>query len=253
VYERFNRLAWGLTPSESLSLPVSYDMGELQSTTSMLIPFYVCRWASLLAVCQMDPSVSGTRQRLPKTQPRQGRTRSSPSSRSTPGRYALNACVLSPSFMLTRVCAQVKGLQFNAFSPNLLASGAGDGDLCIWDLSNPSVPSLYPALKVNHPPPARAPQPQSRRTTAPAGRRTIRPWPTGGGDHVPGVEPPRAAHPCIHHLHRLHGGVGPEEAAPSPELQGSHQVGAPPSPATNPPLAPPLPALCFVASVAPHA
>ncbi|GLC43098.1 hypothetical protein PLESTF_001202800 [Pleodorina starrii] len=41
----------------------------------------------------------------------------------------------------------VKGLEFNGFSPNLLASGAADSDLCIWDLAKPSTPSLYPALK----------------------------------------------------------------------------------------------------------
>ncbi|EFJ51095.1 hypothetical protein VOLCADRAFT_120559 [Volvox carteri f. nagariensis] len=41
----------------------------------------------------------------------------------------------------------VKGLEFNGFSPNLLASGAADSDLCIWDLTKPSTPSLYPALK----------------------------------------------------------------------------------------------------------
>ena len=41
----------------------------------------------------------------------------------------------------------VKGLQFNPFSSNLLASGAADGELAIWDLANPSAPSLYPALK----------------------------------------------------------------------------------------------------------
>lgn len=49
---------------------------------------------------------------------------------------------------------QVKGLEFNTFSPNLLASGAADGELCIWDVANPAQPSLYPALKV------RAPLPQ---------------------------------------------------------------------------------------------
>lgn len=43
---------------------------------------------------------------------------------------------------------QVKGLEFNSFSPNLLATGAADGDLCIWDVAKPSTPSLYPALKV---------------------------------------------------------------------------------------------------------
>ena len=42
---------------------------------------------------------------------------------------------------------QVKGLQFNTFSHNLLASGAADGELCIWDMSNPAQPSLYPALR----------------------------------------------------------------------------------------------------------
>ncbi|KAG1669386.1 hypothetical protein FOA52_004037 [Chlamydomonas sp. UWO 241] len=41
----------------------------------------------------------------------------------------------------------VKGLEFNTFSPNLLASGAADGDLCIWDVAKPAQPSMYPALK----------------------------------------------------------------------------------------------------------
>lgn len=55
--------------------------------------------------------------------------------------------LFEPSAM--RACAaQVKGLEFNTFSPNLLASGAADSDLCIWDLAKPSMPSLYPALKV---------------------------------------------------------------------------------------------------------
>ena len=41
----------------------------------------------------------------------------------------------------------VKGLQFNPFSGNLLASGGQDGDVCIWDIANPQKPSLFPALK----------------------------------------------------------------------------------------------------------
>lgn len=41
----------------------------------------------------------------------------------------------------------VRGLEFNKFSPHLLASGAADSDLCIWDISNPSEPSLYPDLQ----------------------------------------------------------------------------------------------------------
>lgn len=41
----------------------------------------------------------------------------------------------------------VRGLEFNPFAANLLASGAADGELCIWDVGNPSQPSLYPAMK----------------------------------------------------------------------------------------------------------
>ncbi len=43
--------------------------------------------------------------------------------------------------------AQVRGLEFNGLSPNLLASGGADGELCIWDVAVPSAPSLYPGLK----------------------------------------------------------------------------------------------------------
>ena len=49
---------------------------------------------------------------------------------------------------LRKHSAAVRGLEFNAFSPNLLASGGDDAELCIWDLANPAAPSLYPAFKV---------------------------------------------------------------------------------------------------------
>ena len=41
----------------------------------------------------------------------------------------------------------VRGLEFNPFSSKLLASGAADGEVSIWDLGNPAQPSLYPAMK----------------------------------------------------------------------------------------------------------
>uniref|UniRef100_A0A0D6QV06 Sec16 Sec23-binding domain-containing protein n=1 Tax=Araucaria cunninghamii TaxID=56994 RepID=A0A0D6QV06_ARACU len=41
----------------------------------------------------------------------------------------------------------VRGLEFNPNSPNLLASGAGDGEICIWDFANPIAPSHFPPLK----------------------------------------------------------------------------------------------------------
>jgi WD40 repeat protein len=43
---------------------------------------------------------------------------------------------------------QVRGLEFNAIAPNLLASGADDGEICIWDLANPAEPSHFPPLRV---------------------------------------------------------------------------------------------------------
>lgn len=43
---------------------------------------------------------------------------------------------------------QVRGLEFNSITPNLLASGADEGDICIWDVAKPSEPSHFPPLKV---------------------------------------------------------------------------------------------------------
>ncbi|EOA37540.1 hypothetical protein CARUB_v10011773mg [Capsella rubella] len=37
----------------------------------------------------------------------------------------------------------VRGLEFNVKSPNQLASGADDGTVCVWDLTNPSKPSHF--------------------------------------------------------------------------------------------------------------
>lgn len=41
----------------------------------------------------------------------------------------------------------VRGLEFNPLSPKLLASGAMDGEVCIWDLAKPTQPSLCPAMQ----------------------------------------------------------------------------------------------------------
>ncbi|WPT11630.1 Protein transport protein SEC31-like protein B [Picochlorum sp. SENEW3] len=41
----------------------------------------------------------------------------------------------------------VRGLEFNPLTSKLLASGAADGEVCIWDLGNPGQPSLYPPMK----------------------------------------------------------------------------------------------------------
>ncbi|URE36710.1 transport protein [Musa troglodytarum] len=41
----------------------------------------------------------------------------------------------------------VRGLEFSVLSSNLLASGADEGELCIWDLAKPSEPNHFPSLK----------------------------------------------------------------------------------------------------------
>ncbi|KAK4424904.1 protein transport protein SEC31B [Sesamum alatum] len=48
---------------------------------------------------------------------------------------------------LSRHKGPVRGLEFNSLSPNLLASGADEGDICIWDVSKPLEPSHFPPLK----------------------------------------------------------------------------------------------------------
>ncbi|KAE9616365.1 putative transcription factor WD40-like family [Lupinus albus] len=48
---------------------------------------------------------------------------------------------------LVRHKGPVRGLEFNAIAPNLLASGAEDGEICIWDLANLSEPTHFPPLK----------------------------------------------------------------------------------------------------------
>ncbi|KAF8403760.1 hypothetical protein HHK36_011865 [Tetracentron sinense] len=48
---------------------------------------------------------------------------------------------------LSRHTGPVRGLEFNTISPNLLASGADEGEICIWDLAKPTEPTHFPPLK----------------------------------------------------------------------------------------------------------
>ncbi|GAB4828035.1 Protein transport protein Sec31B [Ancistrocladus abbreviatus] len=55
----------------------------------------------------------------------------------------------NPPFVaqLSRHKGPVRGMEFNAIAPNLLASGADEGEICIWDLASPSQPSHFPPLR----------------------------------------------------------------------------------------------------------
>ncbi|XVF73580.1 hypothetical protein PTKIN_Ptkin12aG0213500 [Pterospermum kingtungense] len=48
---------------------------------------------------------------------------------------------------LARHKGPVRGLEFNGITPNLLASAADDGEICIWDLAAPAQPSHFPPLR----------------------------------------------------------------------------------------------------------
>ncbi|URE34598.1 transport protein [Musa troglodytarum] len=52
---------------------------------------------------------------------------------------------------LAKHVGPVRGLEFSTLSPNLLASGADEGELCIWDLAKPSEPKIFPSLRVSFP------------------------------------------------------------------------------------------------------
>lgn len=58
--------------------------------------------------------------------------------------------ILPSTLRVWNPCLQVKGLQFNPQSPHLLASAGADGELAIWDLTDPRQPKQYPPLKVNY-------------------------------------------------------------------------------------------------------
>ncbi|XP_059649143.1 protein transport protein SEC31 homolog B-like [Cornus florida] len=48
---------------------------------------------------------------------------------------------------LSRHKGPVRGLEFNSVSPNHLASGADEGEICIWDVVKPAEPTHFPPLK----------------------------------------------------------------------------------------------------------
>ncbi|XP_047340406.1 protein transport protein SEC31 homolog B-like [Impatiens glandulifera] len=48
---------------------------------------------------------------------------------------------------LLRHKGPVRGLEFNSLTPNHLASGADDGEICIWDITKPVEPTHFPPLK----------------------------------------------------------------------------------------------------------
>ncbi|KDD72951.1 hypothetical protein H632_c2699p0, partial [Helicosporidium sp. ATCC 50920] len=47
---------------------------------------------------------------------------------------------------LQKHAGPVRGLEFSPLSQNLLASGASEGEVCVWDVADPRSPSLFPPM-----------------------------------------------------------------------------------------------------------
>ncbi|THU70194.1 hypothetical protein C4D60_Mb08t22450 [Musa balbisiana] len=63
----------------------------------------------------------------------------------------LNDSSVAKLAKLAKHVGPVRGLEFSTLSPNLLASGADEGAVCIWDLAKPSEPNFFPSLRVSFP------------------------------------------------------------------------------------------------------
>ncbi|XP_073128380.1 protein transport protein SEC31 homolog B isoform X2 [Henckelia pumila] len=108
--ERFNRISWAKGPSNS----DEYSLGIIAGG---LVDGNIGLWNPKALICH-DKSKKGSLS-------------------------SENALIEN----LSRHKGPVRGLEFNSLTPNLLASGAEEGEICIWDVSKPSEPSHFPPLK----------------------------------------------------------------------------------------------------------
>ncbi len=134
--------------------------------------------------------------------------------------------------------SQVRGLEFNPFSSNLLVSGAADSDLTIWDLIKPTAPALYPGVQVRTAAVTCSVPASDSVSTATAGevvpesckngldspRLAGDPGQCCKRDHAHLLEQEGAAHSCLMPHGRHDSGVGPQEEQARDQLQGPQQV-----------------------------
>ena len=128
VTERFNRLCWGDQVSERL--PAGILAGGLADGTVQLY----------------DPNAMMMQKKQKKREENEenGASFFGANHEDLPAANSVSGCVLTT--LQNAHAGAVRGLDFNPFSSNLLASGGRDGELSIWDINDPMKPSKYPAL-----------------------------------------------------------------------------------------------------------
>ncbi|CAA2944883.1 transport SEC31 homolog B [Olea europaea subsp. europaea] len=109
--ERFNRISWGKGPANSEEFPLGLIAGGLVDGNIGL-------WNPNNLICSDTKKGSETSESALVGQ-------------------------------LSKHRGPVRGLEFNVLSPNLLGSGADEGEIYIWDVTKPSEPSHFPPLKGN--------------------------------------------------------------------------------------------------------
>ena len=128
VTERFHRLCWGDQVSERL--PAGILAGGLADGTVQLY----------------DPNAMMIQKKQKKREENEenGASFFGANHEDLPSANSVSGCVLTT--LQNAHAGAVRGLDFNPFSSNLLASGGRDGELSIWDINDPMKPSKYPAL-----------------------------------------------------------------------------------------------------------
>ena len=134
VTERFHRLCWGNQRSEGL--PHGILAGGLADGTVQLY--------DPNAMIRSSSSSSKAKRNSNNNNNDGGDSFFGAHHEDLPAAGTVSGCVLTT--LQNAHAGAVRGLDFNPFSSNLLASGGRDGELSIWDINDPTKPSKYPAL-----------------------------------------------------------------------------------------------------------
>ena len=149
VTERFNRLSWGSFRTDLLPLGVLAG-GLSDGTVQLFDPNVMVNTAKRESRKGENRTTATATNALNFGEDDQQNAANnnnfftSPKHEDLPSASSVRGCVLQT--LQNAHAGAVRGLDFNPFSANLLASGGRDGEVTIWDINEPTKPSKYPAL-----------------------------------------------------------------------------------------------------------